>query len=305
MIKGPETTNRLPGPSGHEGQGDDAEGGDGSGVPLRRPWERLARQWSQLGPPLRPCQEDMQRLRAAWVASLPQGIPGRRVDILLLGVTPEIAGFPWAPDSVLTALDCSEAMIHAVWPGDGPDRRAVHGDWLRTAFADASFDLVLSDAGLVVLRGRAQLRALSCELRRILRPDGRAVIRHFTRPAQPQPPAVLAQAVAAGEIRNFNELKLRLLTALPGEGADRAVSLPTVLECFNRLFPDRGALAAQLGCSLDIIATIDTYRGTDASYIFPSPAEVAHHCKEFCLTNGPAGQYTLAECCPVLAFAPR
>jgi len=151
-----------------------------------KPWEGLARHWNLLGSPLRPSAEDLQRYRTAWLDSLPHGIPDRRIDILLLGVTPEIAQFPWAPASSLTAIDSSDGMVASVWPGDGPSRRAILGDWLRTPFSDASFDLVLCDGGLAVLNGLDRIAALSREMRRVLRSDGRMVVRHYSRPSPPE-----------------------------------------------------------------------------------------------------------------------
>ncbi len=269
-----------------------------------RPWEGLARQWSLLGPPLRPSPEDLQRLRTAWLSSLRPGIPQRPLEVVMLGVTPEFADFNWAPSFSLTAIDSSESMIQAVWPGDGPGRRAVLGDWLRMPFGDATQDLVLSDGGLVVLNDREQVRLLSHELRRILRPEGRVVFRHFCWPERRESPGALVEAVQSGKLGNFNELKLRLLMALPGEDGDRSVSLAEAWEAFDRLFPDRVALAERLDCPPEIIATIDNYRGRDTRYYFASTTEIARACAEFSLVPGPAGHYPLAGRCPVFCLTP-
>ena len=83
---------------------------------LVEPWAALAASWGRLASPLRPCPEDLQRLKAAWVTTLPEGIPGRCVDVLMLGVTPELALFPWAEKTRLHAIDSSGEMIRSVWP---------------------------------------------------------------------------------------------------------------------------------------------------------------------------------------------
>lgn len=274
-------------------------------VPRLEPWAAHAEQWSRVGPPLRPCLEDLHRLQAAWVNSLPQGLPTRPIEILLLGVTPEIAIFPWASDFNLTAVDASAMMIQAVWPGNAPGRRAVLGDWLSLPFGAAAFDLILCDCGLVVIADMDLFTPLSRELQRVLRPDGRVVLRHFSRPDNPESVADLTLAVAAGGVGNFNELKLRLLMALQGDRADLGVSLSETFDCFERLFPDREALAARLGCSLAIISTIDAYRGRNARYAFPTVAEVADAFETFSLLLGPAGQYELADRCPVFSLTPK
>lgn len=279
----------------------DAGGHDG----LRtEPWAAHARHWNRLGPPLRPALEDLQRLQTAWLNSLtPVGLPARRVEILSLGVTPEIANFDWADNFSLTAADASEVMIRAVWPGDTPNRKAVQSSWLELPFADGSFDLVVSDGGLVPLAAPGQLAALGRELHRVLRPTGRAVMRHFIPPVPAETPADLVGTVTTGTIRSFHELKLRLVMALAEEQS--GVRLADVWECFQQLFPDREALAARLGCSLEIIATIDAYRRREARYIFPELAALARIFPRFSLAVGPAGHYPFAPCCPVFCLTPK
>jgi len=273
--------------------------------PTREPWAAHAARWSQLGPPLRPCPEDLRRMHGAWRESLPAGIPGRRLDLLSLGVTPEIALFAWAADVHLTAIDSSEEMIRAVWPGNGPNRTAALGEWDRIPLPDASFDLVLCDAGLTVLVDGPRRAALAGELRRLLREDGRVVMRHFAQPERPERVEAIVQAIDAGQLRNFHELKLRLLMAIEAETPAAGVRLGEVHERFDRLFPDRALLASRLGCDLRTVATIDSYRGQDARYAFPSLAEVALAFDDFILVQGPAGHYSGADCCPVFSLTPK
>jgi len=237
--------------------------------------------------------------------SLPARLPPRRLDILSLGVTPEIALHPWAPDTHITAIDASEEMIRHVWPGDSPVRRAVHGNWLQMPFADTSFDLIVNDAGLLLVAGAEKLRAAADELRRVLRPDGRVVLRHFARPASPEPLDALVRAVADGKLRNFHELKLRLLMVLETEKPGAGIRLDDVYDCFNLLFADRALLAGRLGCDPRTVETIDRYRGQEARYTFHSLAEMATAFHAFTLTMGPDGHYPSAERCPVLTFTPR
>jgi len=244
-------------------------------------------------------------MHQAWTDSLPAGIPGRRLEILSLGVTPEIALFPWAADFHLTAIDSSDEMIRTVWPGDGPDRKAVLGNWLRMPFAAASFDLVLSDAGLVMMVGAERLVALAREVRRLLRQDGRVVLRHVARPAQPESTDAIVQAIDSGQLQNFNELKLRLLMAVESRTPGSGVRLSEVHACFERLFPDRALLASRLGCELRTVSMIDSYREQDASYAYHSLAEVARAFDDFLLVPGPPGQYPSAGCCPVFSLTPK
>ena len=222
----------------------------------------------------------------------------------MLGVTSELALFPWSARVSLRAIDSSEEMIRSVWPGDGPDRQAVLGEWEQMPFADASFDLIVCDTGLPLLVEVARLTAVGGELRRLLRCDGRVVMRHFTRTAHTDTEPSLVAATEAGEMHNFHGLKLRLLLALDGQSRGQGVRLEDVWDCFERIFPDREALARRLGCERQTVDLIDAYRGRDGRYTFRSLAELAQGFDSFRLTEGPAGHYPFAEVCPVFSLTP-
>ena len=271
---------------------------------LIEPWAAHAISWARIASPLRPCPEDLQRLKETWVASLPAGIPGCRIDVLVLGVTPELAVFPWADQISLRAIDSSKEMIGSVWPGDGPDRKAVLGKWERMPFADASFDLIVSDDGLAVLVEMASLTAVGGELRRLLKPDGRAVMRLFAPTADPDTEQSIVAATEAGEMHNFHGLKLRLLLMLDAQTPGQGVCVGDVWDCFQRIFPDRESLARRLGCDPQTVATIDNYRGRDGRFIFRSLAEVSRVFDAFQLVLGPPGHYPFAEYCPVFSLTP-
>jgi SAM-dependent methyltransferase len=247
----------------------------------------------------------LQRFHRAWLDSLPQGIPQRRLDVLSLGVTPEIAQFPWATDTQLTAIDASEEMIQKVWPGNDATRKAVLGNWLALPFDDASFDLILNDAGLLLMAGAEKLRAAAEELRRVLRPEGRVVLRHFARVSPAESLGAIAEDVEHGRVSNFNELKLRLLMAIESGKAGAGVRLAEAYECFQQLFPDHAQLASRLGCDPRTVATIEAYRGREARYTFHSLDEMAQAFEGFTLQIGPTGHYPAAERCPVLVFTPK
>ena len=110
-------------------------------------WARQAKQWSQLGPPLRPSAEDMVPCQAAideW-HSRHAGAP----RALILGVTPDLATLRWRPGSAVVGSDLSFPMIRVVWPGPdagaGVRRLAVQADWAFLPLPDAVCDLVLGD----------------------------------------------------------------------------------------------------------------------------------------------------------------
>src|SRR5689334_1890777 len=109
-------------------------------------WMHIARAWSHSGPPLRVSREDVAAYADA-VATLRTSPQAPRV--LVLGVTPEIHGMPWPRGSDVVAVDRSEAMIAAVWPG--PPGSAHRGEWTALPLPDRSRDVVLCDGGVHLL----------------------------------------------------------------------------------------------------------------------------------------------------------
>lgn len=201
-------------------------------------WPAHARQWALVGPPLRPSPADVATAAAALAGA------GR---VLLLGVTPELA--PLAT----VAVDHSAAMIAAIHRGPGP---AVRADWRALPFAAGSFDAALGDGALSNLAFPDGYADLGRELRRVLGPDGRAVLRVFAR---------RAPAAAPGSL---HALKWDLAMALARD--DRNVAVAAIGAAFDAAFPDRDALAARTGWSRAVIDTIDAYRGSTVRYSFPT-----------------------------------
>src|SRR5207248_8807639 len=87
-------------------------------------WTEIARQWERVGPPLRPCAEDVAIYQSEvdrW--SRAHGAP----RALILGVTPELYRLRWPAGTDLAAADHTRSMIDAVWPG--PRSAVVCADW--------------------------------------------------------------------------------------------------------------------------------------------------------------------------------
>lgn len=257
-----------------------------------------------MAPPLRPTREDVERLRAAWGASFPGGVPAGPLKLLLLGVTPEYATFPWSDDCSLTAVDNSQSMIRAVWPADAGNRTVLAGDWLQLPLSPGTFHLIVNDNGPTVV-GAGRLVELGRQLRRVLRPDGRVVMRLIIRPEIAESLDMVARLAWSGHIRNFHELKFRLLMAQQADDSARGVRLGDAWDSFTRLFPNRASLAAHLGCAREVVSTIDVYRESDDTYHFYSLAEVARDFADFELKLGPGGEYPFADRCPVFSLTPR
>lgn len=127
--------------------------------------------------------------------------PGQRV--LDLGCGPGISAFAMldrVPDLDVVGLDISRAMLFfaELWRGREPrgeQARFVHADARDLPFPDQSFDAVTGHSFLYLLPAPHQVLV---EVRRVLRPGGRAVFLepHQHAPDGLLPPEVLAQATA-------------------------------------------------------------------------------------------------------------
>jgi len=269
-------------------------------------WNRMARLWSLLGPPLRPCPEDVaiaESVAHAWReahATAP-------LHAVILGVTPELATMHWPEGTVLLGIDESAAMIDGIWPREGtpPGSTAATGDWRKLDRPDASVDLVLGDGCFTVVPYPADHAAVIAELRRVLRPGGRAVVRAFTLPEAREDLADVGAALWNGRIGSMNVLKWRLAMAVQSP-SQRAVAVRDVLDAFGAMCPDPSRLVSQFGWPADVVATVETYRTSTASYSFCTLAELrvllaAHFTELSCHVPG----YELGDRCPTLVLAPR
>lgn len=260
----------------------------------------IAPDWSQLGPPLRPSPDDAAALQRI-VAELQ---PGARIAVL--GLTPEIIGCDWPADVTLCAVDHSPAMMARLWPPQKSPANAyaLLGDWCALPLAAGSLDLVAGDGCYVLLDHPRGYAALTREVRRVLRPGGRYVIRVFLRPDCAETIAEVAQALAGGVIGSVHALKLRLLAAL--HGASGAGSrLDDVWQAWSVLAPRLPAhLAGARGWTPQEIVGIEAYRGLPSRYYLPTLAELRQAVKPwFAETACIHGGYELAERCPTLVFS--
>ena len=261
-------------------------------------WHAHARQWSQIGGPLRPCHEDVA-LMAGWLG--PQ--PGRG---LLLGVTPELT----ALSAQLVAQDRDGAMIERLWRPRTPQQTAQHGDWLAPPGDPGQFDFAAGDGSLNVLAYAADYARLFERLRERVRDGGLVLLRVFCTPEpdQAETPAAVLEAARAGAIGSFHAFKWRLAMALVARQpqANPNIAVRAIHQHFDAVVPDRGQLAIAAGWPVADIDTIDVYRDSALTYSFPTRTALRAVLPDYCTEIGSAsGTYELAERCPVIALRLR
>lgn len=264
-------------------------------------WPRHALQWSLVGPPLRPSEDDVALAMAevqSWSAR-----HGRPARVLLLGVTPELATMPLPPGATLHAVDRSPSMIAHIFPAKARARgvTAAVADWHQLPHIDGAFDLVLGDGCLTCGRFPEDYRKVAVEARRVLVAQGRMLMRLFTSPERAESLDDVARAVEQGTVHSFHALKWRIAMAIAPQ--TRNVAVTDIAVAFERLFPERSALSARTGWAIEEIATIDAYRGSDVVYSFPTEAEtVASLQPELVVVERHAASYELGERCTRLSF---
>lgn len=235
-------------------------------------WERQLRQWNLFSPPLRPAVEDTGFLQGeitAWAAARRDG-PARA---FVLGVTPEVPAMDWPPGSRVYAVDRLPGMVKHVWPATAPFAAgAILADWLAAPFAPESADFITGDGSFTLIRWDEYRRTLA-SFARILRPDGRLVVRFFVRPAAGEPADAVFADLAAGRIGNFHIFKWRLAMALQRD-CRMGVCVGDVWRAWQERDIDEEQVVAETGWSADVVHTIHSYRGSDIIYTFPNLEEL-------------------------------
>lgn len=246
--------------------------------------------WARLGSPQRPNGEVVAAFREQ-IAS----VPGKT---LLLGVTPELADI----GADITAVDRHEGMLNYIWPGDTAKRHAHLGDWRSLQLGSGVFDHSVGDGSLNALTFPDDIIKVMQEVKNALRPGGRLVCRLYATPDPCETLDEVYEAVMNRRIQSFHALKWRLAMAVVAANGQPNIAVTEILQCFERLFPDRHALAAHCGWQEEIIGTIDAYRNSRDVYCFPTATQFLSLVPEGFINPRivAAGTYELAERCPLL-----
>ena len=261
---------------------------------LKDHWGAHACQWSHIGSPLRPGQQDVA-LMAGWLGDN----PGYG---LLLGVTPELMVL----SDRMVAQDRDRTMLDRVWRPRTPQQTAQQGDWLADADDGLQFDFAVGDGSLNMLAYADDYKQLFLRLRQRVRDGGLLLVRVFCAPEQSESLKVVLAAAVQGSIGSFHAFKWRLAMAMVAQQHDANISVQLIHQGFEELVADRGQLAQAAGWALADIDTIDAYRDSDLAYSFPTRTALRLALPDYCEEIGSAcGSYEMAERCPVIALRIR
>jgi SAM-dependent methyltransferase len=259
-------------------------------------WDAIRRHWQLLGSPLCPPPEA--------IAAYERELGLQSLDVVLLGVTPELAGL----GRTMLAVDESPAMISGIWPGDTASRKAVLGNWLDLPLASESAGAVIGDGCLSALDSSAARQALFAEIARVLKPGARAALRAYASPEIPDDLQTVRALTVSGMVATFHELKWRIAMSCAGDDPDRSIPVRAILDAFNALFADRHDLASKTGWDMAVIGTIDVYAHSQTVYSFAPAATLVAEAGRFfnSVRIAPTGAYGLAERCPLVVLgSPR
>lgn len=265
-------------------------------------WDLLARQFHHQQPPLRPSAEDTA-IVSGIVHDWHRTHSPARTNVLLLGVTPEIATLPWLANTSLLAIEQSQAMIDAVWPGNIPhQRKAVLGNWFDIDLKPQSFDLVLGDGFSTGMAYPDQYHNVAKRISQWLRPDGLFVARVFIRPERKETLERILTDLKNGKIRCFDILKWRLGMACQSS-VEEGVIVEEIYHAWLAIAKDWPSVAADAGWPQPTVDTIKLYAGCRNRYHFPTIAEITPAFAESLeLVSTTFPKYGFGECCPTLVY---
>jgi SAM-dependent methyltransferase len=225
-------------------------------------------------------------------------------EVLLLGVTPEIATMPWPQDTSLTAADRSPEMIKKLWPGDAPGlRRVLCVDWFELPRPPRRYDLVLADGSFNVVGYPSDLRRLLAGVAGLVAHGALLLTRTFTRPLQAERMVDLEDAARAGEAGSFHAFKFRLAMAQQ-QTAELGVSMDDIWRLWRGLDDRIDGLSALNGWTPEVVSTIDRFRGSHMRLSFPTRDElvVTLRTAGLSLVDSHTPAYEMGERCPTQAW---
>jgi len=267
-------------------------------------WDKHASQWSRVGAPLKPSAMDHALMWSAIESSFSP--PGQVSRIGVLGVTPELVGMAWPTSTELFAFDHSELMIRDVWRANpNVSSHVTLSNWQCLPLQSHTLDCLIGDNSLGALPSLSDYSLVFAELFRVLKTNGKLCLRCFIAPEHSESVALICKDVGAGRIKNFHALKFKLAMTL-SKHPTYCVFVKDIHALFDAAFQNRLALSELTSWDLDVINTIDAYRGSETAYTFPTLAALKEVASPwFDIESISTPDYELGDRCPTITFCPN
>lgn len=262
-------------------------------------WDDVNNSWDLWSSPLRPCADDIALISNA--VNIRHGYK-EQITALILGSTPEFTKLSLECDCNYFAVDKSRSMLKSVW--NGKRSQAICSDWQSIPWIDETFDLILCDGGLQLLKFPDTTVSVITEVERLLKEQGLFICRNFAKRVSQEDPFEIIEDLFANTINDTNELKLRIWPSLQ-QSVEQGVILDDVWKFLNKNVGPWDELANKLKWDLDKIKVLDLYRGNKATMHFCTQKEFASFVSINSNFSKPEilyGSYKMHEQCPIFIF---
>jgi hypothetical protein len=265
-------------------------------------WARIARNYAAFGSPLVPCAEDIRVFEnvAAVHTRLAKTCD---TEAVMLGMTPGIAQMRWPPNSKLLAVDKSEAVIRALWPGDIPGvREAICAPWSAIPRPRRSCDMILGDGSFIACKFPEEVIGLLQYLGELLKEGGAIAIRYFVRPNVCESVESVFDALLSSQGMAVDAFKMRLWTAMQ-RTVEEGVAVRDAAQLLDRYMLDSHAMQERLGWSRSAIEPFAAWSSSTSVYHFPTIDELLPvFRRHFEVVSVSFPKYELGNCAPTLVM---
>jgi ubiquinone/menaquinone biosynthesis C-methylase UbiE len=270
-------------------------------------WSKKASMKYRGGFPLRPSLEVVSCMHKIISQIISKNkLASQKINLVLLGVTPEISSLPWDKNITLKAFDKNKDMIKYVWKSPKKISSSVKfAMWQNLPLKDESTDFILGDGCTTQFPDKKTYKDFFKEQRRILKAEGFLLLRCFLNTQEAEDLERIKEDALKGRIQYFGSLKWRIAMAILHKGKLFGLRVQKIHETFNRLFPKRSELAQSTSWRKNIINSIDTYKDSNIKYSFPSLDEFEQLIKpRFKIIKIYYPKYELTKRCPILLMKP-
>lgn len=264
-------------------------------------WAAIARHYTAFTSPMIPSEEDIgiyERSVAAYAADR------RAADLkaVILGVTPSIATMKWPSGTRVTAVEISQPVIEALWPGDIPNvREAKCASWFSMPVGRNSCDVVIGDGSMIACRYPAEAKRLIHYIGECLVDGGIFVLRVYIRPERQETVPALFDDLLRQKMR-VDVFKFRLYLAMQ-RTVEEGVQVRVAANILEEYRLNRQEMIDRCGWPEGVVEPFDMWRKSNAVYSFPSLREFRNLLGEaFSEVSVTYPAYELGRFCPIFVL---